>query len=239
MKIGEHVAIIVLAILIAIGAIMLGVWILVPRVGNLMVHWRHKKIAKKDRKTKSAFVDNHYRQEPHPYRLDPLVPSNDENLDLESALCSIPLSPSCPVSDLALRNAHISPASSRTVVKNIDVPPNLHLEGKDGSIKPLVIKGVPMEKFRSRNSSRTASSHNGNLCEAHCASVQDEGVDKDKQTSHPQPLDEHDLQTDTRDAGYNDKRASVASEVTHITTGASIGQAMSMAMHCVSTHRGS
>ncbi|KAF2678772.1 hypothetical protein K458DRAFT_394640 [Lentithecium fluviatile CBS 122367] len=206
-------------------------------------HWRRnikfkRQNALEDPKLWIAFAhqsssSNSLLPDPNPYK-----PQSHLDEDLGKSLRSIRPT-SRPPSDLPLRNTPTPPSPSPTISKSVKIPADLN--SARIPVKPLLFRGVPIQRFRTRKTSHTTDAQRvramGEYQNIDGVFVKVEDADE-KAEEQARPSSEHTPKTRRVLAQFGERgrgdRGSTATEITHITTGASVVQAVEVGIRSVS-----
>jgi hypothetical protein len=228
---------------ICVGALLalIFVRILLPKYRVRKAFQKKKKRTQEDMKQWYSFMRNSSQQQPQEYSLSPnKPPSNGENnVDVERAVRSIYPESLHRFSDLPLRNSLTPPNSSPTVMVEKEATVRVDPEQECSPSKPLVLQGVPTQKFRTRQSTHPQNDSEyrvqamGNYRNIDGIFIKF-GAQATEQTPVPRPLVEYNTGKCSLETEHRDNRASFVTTMSHITTGALVGEAVEMDMRSVS-----
>jgi hypothetical protein len=186
-----------------------------------------------DRQAWDAFNQDSSRRQPRKYELSPYIPSSNDldHADLEMALRCIYPESAREHSDLPLRNSLTPPDSAPIVTVEKEVPVEADLEPQLSPSKPLVLQGVPTQKFRTRKSSshcadppyRVQTFGNYRNIDGVFVKVETESA---KMTTLERTSEEVVTRRTSLDHGICGNRGSIGTEISGIATSASVSEAV-------------
>jgi len=235
---GLVAAVVVGAVCLISLLVLLSRRILLPKY-RIHKAFKEKKGKARDQKQWYTFPWNSSRHQHRGSQLDPFTPSNDDgdNRDVEHALRCIYPESSRRLSDLPLRNSTTPPESSPIVEHEVNMKPVPAQQLSPA--KPLSLQGVPTQNIctrrsiRARNDSEYRVQTKGNHRNIDSVFVKI-GAAAAEKLPMPRPSDEYITNRVSLDAGHRDNRGSGGTQMSHITTDASIVEAVKMDMRSVS-----
>jgi hypothetical protein len=214
--------------------------IMLPKLRAHQALVAKRKQDRQDQKAWYAFIRDSFRGQTRKYELDPYIPSTSDldHTDLEMALRCIYPKSARQHSDLPLRNSYTPPDSAPIVTVAKEVPVQADLEPQLSPSKPLVLQGVPTQKFRTRKSSGEPADSAyrvqafGNYQNIDGVFVKVE-MEPTKETTSERPSEDAFTRRTSLDPGLCGKLGSIGTEFSCIATPTSVGEAVTMDLSLV------